>query len=243
MPGYRWARTSARVLAAFAVILASAVGADASLDKQDGSPPLVMPGTLLVEAGERVDGSSSARAASKSARTVADAKMSPRTCAAAAVSIPRIGTRIVTARHCGDHRMLEVIDEQHQLTPVAEVDARQGVDLAVLETGSAVPWPGLVMRSASTVQMGERLCAWHLRRGSGGIVRDRICGRVAGREAREVGAPLLIMNHPYPAGTSGSALVDRAGRVVGIVVASTGLTGIAEPIDEVLRFPASKAHR
>jgi hypothetical protein len=241
MPGYRWTRTGARFLAAFAVVFASAVGADASLDKQDGSPPLVMPGTLLVEAGERLQPASSAPLPSKAARTVADSKMSPRSCAAAAISVPRVGTRIVTARHCGDHRSLDVLDEQHQVTPIAQVDAREGVDLSVLETGHPIPWRGLVMRSATTVQLGERLCAWHLRRGNAGIVRERICGRVAGRAAREVGAPLLVMNHPYPAGTSGSALVDRAGRVVGIVVASTGLTGIAEPIDEVLRLPAPKA--
>jgi hypothetical protein len=226
---------------AVAVVLSAAIGADASLDKQDGSPPLVMPGTLLVEAGDRVDGPASVSAPSKAARTVADSKMTPRTCAAAVVSVPRIGTRIVTARHCGDHRSLEVMDERHQVTPVAQIDAREGVDLAVLETGHEIPWRGLPMRSATTVEMGERLCAWHLRRGGGGIVRDRICGRVAGRSAREVGAPLLVMNHPFPAGTSGSALVDRAGRVVGIVVASTGLTGLAEPIDEVLRLPAPKS--
>jgi hypothetical protein len=45
------------------------------------------------------------------------------------------------------------------------------------------------------------------------------------------------MNHPYPAGTSGSALVDREGRVVGIVVASNGITGVAEPIEGVLKLP------
>jgi hypothetical protein len=45
------------------------------------------------------------------------------------------------------------------------------------------------------------------------------------------------MNHPYPAGTSGSALVDREGRVVGIVIASTGVTGLAEPIEGVLVLP------
>jgi hypothetical protein len=47
------------------------------------------------------------------------------------------------------------------------------------------------------------------------------------------------MSHPYPAGTSGSALVDRRGRVVGIVVASTGYAGLAEPIEGVLRIAPS----
>jgi Trypsin-like peptidase domain len=163
--------------------------------------------------------------------------MTPRTCAAAAVRVPHLGTRIVTARHCADHRSLEVLDEQHQVTPVGQLDARGGVDLAVLEMDGVIPWRGLEMRSASTVPVGERLCAWHMRRDDAGIARERICGRVVRHEQRAGGAPLLVMNHPYPAGTSGSALVDRAGRVVGIVVASTGLTGLAEPIDEVLRLP------
>jgi hypothetical protein len=241
MQGFCGAKTGARILAiALLAVGATVGGAEASLVKQDGSPPLIMPGTLLVEAGERVEASSAARPPSKTARTVADAKRTPRTCAAAAVQVPGVGTRLVTARHCADHRMLEVLDEEHQVSPVAQIDAREGVDLAILEMQGVIPWRGLVMRSAASVAVGERLCAWHLRRGENGIVRDRICGRVARREQRGRGEPLLIMNHPYPAGTSGSALVDRAGRVVGIVVASTGLTGIAEPIDEVLRFPLPK---
>src|SRR6185295_5828014 len=100
-----------------------------------------------------------------------------------------------------------------------------------------IPWRGLVMRSATTVPVGERLCAWHLRRNDAAIARERICGRVVRHEPRAGAAPLLVMNHPYPAGTSGSALVDRAGRVVGIVVASTGLSGLAEPIEGVLKLP------
>ncbi len=216
-------------------------GAEASLVKHLGSPPLVMPGTLLVEAGERLDGFSPAGVASKVARAVADTKVSPRTCSAAAVRVPHWGTRIVTARHCADHRSLEVIDEQHQVTPVDQIDARGDIDLAVLEMEGPIPWQGLVIRSATTVAVGERLCAWHMRRDEAGIARERICGRVMRHQPRDGGAPLLVMNHPYPAGTSGSALVDRAGRVVGIVVASTGLTGLAEPIDEVLRLPLPRA--
>jgi hypothetical protein len=210
--------------------------AHASLVKAGGSPPLVMPNTLLVEAGERL-GPPTVDGTPGQARPVASVKKSPRTCAAAAVRIPAQGTRIVTARHCADHRNLEVLDEEHRVTPVEQVDAAGDVDLAVLEVAGKVPWPGLEMRPAASVVVGERLCAWHMHQGPSGIVRERICAKVVRRDERPGAAPLLVMGHPYPAGTSGSALVDREGRVVGIVVASTGLTGLAEPIDGVLTLP------
>lgn len=243
MLGFRWAKMSARILAGAVLVLGGGSGSvEASLRKRDGSPPLVLPGTLLVEAGERLGGPLPASSPLPTARTVADSKASPRSCAAAVVVVPGVGKRIVTAGHCADHRSLEVLDEQHEATPMKQIDARAGVDLAVLQMDGPIAWPGLVMRSASSVPIGERLCAWHMRRVDAGIARERICGRVVRREPRAIGAPLLVMNHPYPAGTSGSALVDHAGRVVGIVVASTGLTGLAEPIDELLRLPPPGAH-
>jgi S1-C subfamily serine protease len=52
---------------------------------------------------------------------------------------------------------------------------------------------------------------------------------------------LLIMSHPYPHGASGSPLVDRAGRAVGIVVATTSEIGIAEPIDAVITLAERRA--
>jgi len=210
--------------------------AEASLVKAGGSPPLVMPNTLLVEAGEPI-GPAPAGVAPNQARPVSNVKQSPRICSAVAVRIPSQGTRIVTARHCADHRSLEVLDEDHRVTPVDQVDAGGDVDLSVLEVAGKVPWPGLEMRSAATVVVGERLCAWRMQRGPSGILRERICAKVLRRDERPGAAPLLVMGHPYPAGTSGSALVDREGRVVGIVVASTGLTGLAEPIDAVLTLP------
>ena len=232
----RWrslGRFGAGILAGFFAL----TDARASLVKTGGSPPLVMPNTLLVEAGERLGPSPSPAAQGKTARPVANVKESPRTCSAVAVRIPLQGTRIVTARHCADHRSLEVFDEDHHVTPIEQVDAAGEVDLSVLEVVGKLPWPGLEMRSAESVPVGERLCAWRMRRGLSGIARERICARVARRDERAGAAPLLVMNHPYPAGTSGSALVDREGRVVGIVVASTGLTGLAEPIEGVLKLP------
>ena len=227
---------SAGLLAGFFGGLLTLGDARASLVKTGGSPPLVMPNTLLVEAGERL-GPASDSVAPKMGRAVANSKHSPRTCSAVAVRVPLQGTRIVTARHCADHRSLEVLDDDHQVTPIHQVDAGGDVDLAVLELGGKVPWTGLEMRSATSVAPGERLCAWRMRRSFSGIARERICARLTRLKDRAGAPPLLVMNHPYPAGTSGSALVDREGRVVGIVVASTGLTGLAEPIDGILELP------
>jgi hypothetical protein len=238
MAFYRWANVSAGVLAGLACAFANVSdGAQASLFKAGGSPPVMMPNTLLVEAGDRVEAVTPSSTAAKIARPVANAKQSPRTCSAAAVRVPHQGVRIVTARHCADHRSLEVMDEQHRITPLEQVDALGEVDLSVLEVSGKLPWAGLEMRSAATVALGERLCAWRMRRGLDGIVRERICARVLRRTERAGDDPLLVMSHPYPAGTSGSALVDREGRVVGIVVASTGFVGLAEPIDGVLKLP------
>src|SRR5262245_33619513 len=223
--------------AGIGVGLFALTNAHASLVKTEGSPPVVMPNTLLVEAGERVGTGHDTDVKEKAARPVANVKRSPRTCSAAAVKIPHQGTRIVTARHCADHRALEVLDEDHHVTPIQQVDAAGEIDLSVLEIGGKVPWPGLEMGSSASVPIGERLCAWRLRRGPSGITHERICAKVARRDERAGADPLLVMNHPYPAGTSGSALVDREGRVVGIVVASTGLTGLAEPIEGVLKLP------
>jgi S1-C subfamily serine protease len=221
-------------------VLCAMTNAHASLVKSEGSPPVIMPNTLLVEAGERVGPGTDAPEKGekgKTARPVANFKQSPSTCSAVAVKVPHQGTRIVTARHCADHRMVEVLDEDHHVSPIQQVDAAGEVDLSVLEVAGKLPWPGLEMGSSAAVTIGDRLCAWRMRRGPSGIEHERICAKVARRDERAGADPLLVMNHPYPAGTSGSALVDREGRVVGIVVASTGLSGIAEPIEGVLKLP------
>jgi hypothetical protein len=227
-------RSTAALSAAFALV--GATGADASLVKPNGSPPLKMPNTLLVESDEpRTE--KAEMLVSGATRPALHDKHSPRTCSAAAVRIPERGTRIVTARHCADHRNVQVLDEEHHLTPIRQVDAAGEVDLSVLEVDEKLPWPGFEMASAASLPIGERLCAWHMWRGPNGILRERICARLIRRQERVGADPLLVLNHPYPAGTSGSALVDREGRVVGIVVASTGVSGLAEPIDGVLKLP------
>jgi len=231
----RGTKRSTAVLAAL-LALVGATGAGASLVKPSGSPPLVMPNTLLVESDEpRTEQGEMVVAGAT--RPALNDKRSPRTCSAAAVRVPGHGTRIVTARHCADHRNVAVLDEKHHLTPTRQIDAAGEVDLSVLEVEGKLPWDGFEMASANNVPIGERLCAWHLRRGATEILRERICAQLIRRQERVGADPLLVLNHPYPAGTSGSALVDREGRVVGIVVASTGVSGLAEPIDGVLKLP------
>jgi hypothetical protein len=227
-------RSMAALAAAFALVDTS--GASASLVKPSGSPPLVMPNTLLVESDEP-RGEHAEMVVSGVTRPALHDKRSPRTCSAAAVRVPDRGTRIVTARHCADHRNVEVLDEMFHLTPTRQIDAAGEIDLSVLEVEGKLPWEGFEMASAASVPIGERLCAWHMRRGPSGILRERICAQLIRRQERVGADPLLVLNHPYPAGTSGSALVDREGRVVGIVVASTGVSGLAEPIDGVFKLP------
>jgi hypothetical protein len=230
-----WMKRSATALSGVFALIA-ATGAGASLIKPNGSPPLVMPNTLLVESDEPRS-EKAEMVVSGTMRSALNDKHSPRTCSAAAVRVPDRGTRIVTARHCADHRNVEVLDEQHHLKPIRQVDAAGEVDLSVLEVDGKLPWEGFEMASAASVPLGERLCAWHMWRGPSGLLRERICARLIRRQERVGADPLLVLNHPYPAGTSGSALVDREGRVVGIVVASTGVSGLAEPIDGVLKLP------
>jgi len=232
---HRWMKRGTAALAA-GLALVDAPGAGASLVKPNGSPPLVMPNTLLVESDEPRS-EKAEMLVSGVMRPARHEKRSPRTCSAAAVRVPERGTRIVTARHCADHRNVEVADEQHRLTPIRQVDAAGEVDLSVLEADGKLPWEGFEMATAASVPIGARLCAWHMRRGPTGILRERICAQLIRRQERASADPLLVMNHPYPAGTSGSALVDREGRVVGIVVASTGISGLAEPIDGILKLP------
>jgi hypothetical protein len=213
-----------RAMAGVSMLLATAgalPGAQAALVKPYGSPPLVMPNTLALEH------------AGAAAAALGTSRSYDATCAAAAVRLPRVGTRLVTARHCANGS-IEVFDERHRVAPIGRTDAAGEIDLALLEVSGRLPWSGLEVRSASTLAPGERLCAWRMRRTELAFSRERICGRLLRTLERPQGPPLLLMSHPYPPGTSGSALVDRDGRIVGIVTASTGEAGIAEPIDSAV---------
>jgi hypothetical protein len=141
----------------------------------------------------------------------------------------------VTAKHCAAE-VLEVFDERHHVVPVGRVLMGHNVDLALLEVHGALPWHGLEPRQSSTLSIGERLCAWRFERGLGGVARERICGHIVRLTPRAGAPPLIELNHPYPPGTSGSALVDRDGRIAGVVVATNTDVGLAEPIDTVLAW-------
>jgi hypothetical protein len=245
----RWVVAGALSCLVSGLAVAGVNGETASVFKSDRTLPLVSANTLLLEAqepvpnagpaNERADGS---RPGGAEPHPVVLAKRHAKTCSAAAVRIPRRGVRIVTAWHCAEEA-LELFDGQTWLLPLATAKARDGIDLAVLDFGSGPGWPGLVMRSSSTVPLGERLCAWRVSRGPWGLRRERICARDVARKARAVGSPWLVMSHPYPPGTSGSPLVDVDGRAVGVVVASDGLVGFAEPIEGVLSIPAAPRER
>jgi hypothetical protein len=206
--------------------------AAASLVKATGSPPLDMPNILALE-GKSMPAGEVSPANTRGARG---------SCAASAIRLPGLGPRLVTARHCAQE-VLEVFDEKHHVQPLSATQVPGDVDIALLNVAGKLPWDGLEPRAAATLEVGERLCAWRLERREGGLARERICARFLRGTPRPDAAPLLVLSHPYPRGTSGSALVDRSGRVVGVVVASTGEEGIAEPIDTLLRPGKSRANK
>jgi len=213
--------------------------------KASAVPVAIAANTLLLEAEDGIDSTPSAPGAAGEATHAPEpapvvlAKFHAKTCSAAAVRVPRGGVRVVTASHCAAEG-LALFDGQRWVHPHAAVKAADGTDLAVLDFGKA-HWAGLATRPAAGVSIGERLCAWRVSRGGDGVRRERICARLVDRKARD-GAqyPWLVMSHPYPAGTSGSPLVDAEGRAVGIVVASDGLSGFAEPIEAVFAIGAAR---
>ena len=211
------------------LLAGGALGGEAlgSLVKPNGSPPLDMPNTLALETRP-------AAALSQRSETSSKPIASGR-CAASAVHLAHSGVRIVTARHCATD-VLAVFDETHHVVPVGQSLVGENIDLALLDVQGPLPWSGLEPRRSSTLQLGERLCAWRFERGIGGVERQRICGKLVRRVERAGAAPLIELSHPYPPGTSGSALVDRDGRIAGVVVASTADSGIAEPIDAILTW-------
>jgi hypothetical protein len=211
--------------------------------KADRTPSVVADNMLFIEAdlapravetltAETVTGETRGGEAPASDAPIVSAKFHPKTCSAAAVQIPNRGVRVVTAAHCsGDG--LSLFDGRHWLEPRSTWRASDGSDLALLDF--AVPaWSGLPTRSSTSVAIGERLCAWRVTRHDDRLHRESICARLVDRKSRPDGQPLLVTSHPYPCGTSGSPLVDVEGRAVGVVVASNGLVGFAEPIEAVL---------
>lgn len=204
------------VLGALAAFPSSARG---DFVKPNGPLPLAMPSTLGL-----------AMETAESSTRPARARSYWGSCSAAAIRFPDVGVRLVTAKHCAGRR-LEVFDETRTLSVRGRHDADGDIDVTLLDTRGDAPWSGLEIRAADTLVPGERLCAWKVERDGGAVVREQVCGRFLRRAQRENGPPLLIVRHPFPHGTSGSALADAKGRVVGIVVATQAETGIAEPIE------------
>jgi hypothetical protein len=249
MAGRRWVAAGALSCLVAGLAWGGVNGENAPAFKSDLTSPLVSANALLLEAQQRApravpesEPKGGSRTTGGEPHPVVLAKRQAKTCSAAAVRIPRRGVRIVTALHCAEEA-LELFDGQSWLRPRATAKAADGIDLAVLDFGAGPAWPGLTMRPASTVPLGERLCAWHVTHGPLGLRRERICARVVARKLRAVGSPWLVMSHPYPAGTSGSPLVDVEGRAVGVVVASDGVVGLAEPIEGVLSIAPAPRER
>jgi len=227
-------------------LAASAHAGDAAFLKSDEALPVVASNTMLLE-GEASFVRPAVLRSSGGAEPVDDAdppshlaaKYHARTCSAAAIRIPGNGVRLVTALHCTDEANLELFDGQRSIRPRVSRRGLAGIDVALLDLPAPNGWAGLATRPASSVPFGERLCAWRMSRGSAGLKRERICARLMSRQSRAGANPLLVMSHPYPLGTSGSPLVDVEGRAVGVVVASDGLAGFAEPIESVFALALS----
>lgn len=209
------------------VLLTSVTTARGDFVKPNGPLPLTMPGTLGLSM-ETLDGGTK----------LARMRSSGGSCSAAAIQVPAVGLRVVTAKHCVGRR-LELFDEAHRVAVRARHDAGGDTDVTLLELAGEVPWKGLAVRGAETLVPGERLCAWKVERDGENVVRQQVCGRFLRRASRDVGPPLLIVRHPFPHGTSGSALVDARGRAVGVVVATQQETGIAEPIEAAIELASS----
>jgi hypothetical protein len=241
----RWATAGVLSCAVWGAVWPHALADVGAPFKADPTPAAVVANTLLVEAeqdvepaAERRDNGGDDRSAEFDSPVLA-AKFRPKTCAAAAVRIPRRGVRVITASHCaGDG--LALFDGDRWLSPRATKRSTDGSDLAVLEF-AATAWSGLPLRLSSSLAIGERLCAWHMSRGATGVRRESICGRLIERRDRPSGYAWLVIGHPYPSGTSGSPLVDADGRVVGVVVASDGMAGFAEPIEAVFAIANGEA--
>lgn len=151
-------------------------------------------------------------------------------CTAAVVDFGEGGAVVITAKHCLGGE-ITVFDEAHSLEVSGQNEAKGEIDLALLETERPLPFTSLRPRPTKTLEEGERLCAQRVERGFGKLGRQTVCGRFGGFVERGDAPPLLRVRTPFPRGASGSPLVDHAGRVVGIVVASEGESGLAEPIE------------
>ncbi|MCC6648522.1 MAG: trypsin-like peptidase domain-containing protein [Polyangiaceae bacterium] len=158
------------------------------------------------------------------------------TCTASVIDLPGRGPKLVTAGHCEGTQPV-FFDERGKMKPTVRRDLAGGPDVAVFDLVGKSPWKPFAVRDSATLRQGETLCAFRTTRALFGVSRERVCGAFVGRTTRLdfSGRPRLVVNHPYVKGTSGSPLFDSAGRVVGVVVATTSNEGFAEPIEQATR--------
>ncbi len=158
------------------------------------------------------------------------------TCSASVVNLPGVGPKLVTAAHCSGTEPV-FFDERGRMKPSTRHAVPAGPDVAVFDLAGASPWRALAVRDSATLRQGEPLCAFRTTRASSGVSREKVCGTFVGRTMAFAsgGRALLAVDHPFQKGTSGSPLLDSAGRVVGVVVSTTQSQGFAEPIEQASR--------
>lgn len=158
------------------------------------------------------------------------------TCSASVIDLPGRGPKLVTAGHCEGTEPI-FFDERGRMKPAVRRDLAGGPDVAVFDLVGKSPWTPLAVRDSATLREGETLCAFRASRATSGVAREKVCGAFVGRTTRldPTRRPRLVVDHAFRKGTSGSPLLDSAGRVVGIVVSTTSDEGFAEPIEEAGR--------
>jgi hypothetical protein len=114
-------------------------------------------------------------------------------------------------------------------------------DVAALKISAAV-LPALTPGNSSTLSQGDHLYAVTNANGLAWSATEGILSAI--RPAEEIpgagsGFRLLQFSAPVAPGSSGGALVDRSGVLVGIITSSNGNSGFAVPIENVLGLPDS----
>jgi hypothetical protein len=117
-------------------------------------------------------------------------------------------------------------------------------DVAALKI-SAGGLPSLVPRSNAAPVSGDPVYAVTNANGLAWSATEGIISAI--RPADEIpgagsGFRLLQFNAPIAPGSSGGALVDKTGELIGIITGSTGNSGFAVPVENVLGLPES-GHR
>ena len=146
---------------------------------------------------------------------------------------------IVTNRHVGSGSLELQFSTWDGTDFQAEVDAiSEGPDLAILN-GSEVP-AGTTKASAASSNPARGTPVWAAGYPEGGqlsVLPGTVIGYINGASIGASGRVMEITNHIEP-GNSGSALLDGAGEVVGVVFAKEIKTGdgLAIPVSELQQF-------